>query len=262
MALFHIPHASRLIPDEDHADFVVSPAVLEHDQNRLVDHFTDELYLPELDSGSEKSVRAVVAPVSRLVVDMERFANDDIESSSKVGMGATYVQTTKGEPLRVLSADRREELLAKYYYPHHEALDKMAQEALDEHGICVVLDCHSFPVTPLPTQTSFLDVSPEICIGTDTYHTSDELRDFVVAHFKDHGFEVDVNKPFAGSLVPNKFYRKDKRVQSVMVELRRDIYMNEETGKKTPGEFERVQYVLAELQIKLVAFVERSEVEA
>ena len=139
----------------------------------------------------------------------------------------------------------------QYYTPHHARLDRLAQEALDRCGRCVVLDCHSFPAAPLPTQTSFLDVSPEICIGTDPTHTSPELRDLVVAHFHRLGFEVRVDKPFAGALVPNAFYGTDTRVQSVMVELRRDLYMDEATGERRHEGFRRLQGALTELREQL-----------
>ena len=45
----------------------------------------------------------VRAPVSRLVVDVERFTDDAREFAAKVGMGATYVRTSRGETLRVLT---------------------------------------------------------------------------------------------------------------------------------------------------------------
>jgi N-formylglutamate amidohydrolase len=33
--------------------------------------------------------------------------------------------------------------------------------------------------------------------------------------------------------VPTKFYQKDARVQSIMIEVNRKLYMNEKTGEKT-----------------------------
>lgn len=248
--ILHVPHASTLISDADMADFVVPPEALAHEKLRLVDHYTDELYM----GGGFPKERAAVAPVCRLVVDMERFADDAMETAAQVGMGALYASTTKGAPLRRLTPERRHGLLAQYYAPHHARLDRLAQECIDRSGHCVVLDCHSFPVTPLPTQTSFLDVSPEICIGTDPTHTSPELRDLVVNHFKEYGYSVMVDIPFAGALIPNAFYGKDSRVQSVMVELRRDLYMDETTGDKLPDGFQRLQGVLTSLRARLERF--------
>eukprot|EP01051_Picozoa_sp_SAG22_P018737 SAG22_NODE_3245_length_1834_cov_1.074352_2_plen_470_part_00 len=253
--LLHVPHASTTIPESALPEFVVSAANLQTEQLRLVDWYTDELYM----GGSFPRQRAVVAEVSRLVVDTERFADDAMESAASVGMGACYLQTTEGQELRQLTLERRQALLAEHYHPHHARLDRLAGACLGAHGRCVVLDCHSFPVRPLPTQTSFLDVSPEICIGTDPQHTSPELRDLVVGFFRERGYEVLVDKPFRGALIPNAFYGNDTRVQSVMVELRRDLYMDEATGEKLEGPFQRLQAVLTELRGTLEEFAARGE---
>lgn len=49
------------------------------------------------------------------------------------------------------------------------------------------------------------------------------------------------------------------RVQSVMVELRRDLYMGEATGEKLAGPFQRLQAVLTELRGKLEEFAARGD---
>jgi N-formylglutamate amidohydrolase len=255
--ILHVPHASTVIPDHALADFLVPPSIIQSEHLRLVDWYTDELYMEDF-----PEARAAVAPISRIVVDMERFTDDALESSAQVGMGATYLKTTTGEELRRLSRERREALLAEYYHPHHARLDQLATACIDAQRRCVVLDCHSFPVKPLPTQTSFLDVSPEICIGTDPQHTCPELRDLVVAHFRSHGFDVLLDKPFAGALVPNAFYGRDTRVQSVMIELRRDLYMDEATGEKKKEGFARIRTVLNELRSKLEQFASEGKCEA
>jgi len=43
---------------------------------------------------------------------------------------------------------------------------------------------------------------------------------------------VKRNVPFAGTMVPIKYYLKDKRVSSVMIEVNRKLYMDEGTGEK------------------------------
>ena len=68
----HIPHASRVVPGDVAADLLLTPHHLEHELLAMTDHYTDELFaLPS-------SVATTVAyPVSRLVVDPERFADDE-----------------------------------------------------------------------------------------------------------------------------------------------------------------------------------------
>jgi len=41
--------------------------------------------------------------------------------------------------------------------------------------------------------------------------------------FKD--YDVAINTPYAGSLVPNKFYMKDNRVKSVMIEINKRLHL-------------------------------------
>ena len=43
---------------------------------------------------------------------------------------------------------------------------------------------------------------------------------------------MDLNRPFAGSLVPMRYYQTNRNVWSIMVEVRRDLYMDERTGLK------------------------------
>ena len=60
------------------------------------------------------------------------------------------------------------------------------------------------------------------------------------------GMTVKRNSPFAGTMVPMKYYRKDKRVTSVMIEVNRRLYMDEVTGEKLPG-FEAVHIFVLNL---------------
>ena len=49
-----------------------------------------------------------------------------------------------------------------------------------------------------------------------------------------------------------RFYGRDARVQSVMIEVRRDLHMDERTGERLPG-FSTVQRVLTEVRALLEA---------
>lgn len=245
--LLHIPHASTCIPDDAIGDFVVDRDTLDAELLRLTDRFTDALY-----GDGFPPAQIVAVDVSRLVVDVERFADDAHEPCAAHGMGAVYVRRSSGAPLRAMSATRRAQLMNEYYWPHHHRLDAMAARALEQFGRCVIIDAHSFPVAPMPTQVDFSD-PPEIGIGTDAMHTSAALADVVHTFFTDRGFRVGVNRPFAGALVPNAYYGRDQRVQSVMIEVRRDLYMDERTGDRL-SRFADVQRVLSELRTLLEAW--------
>ncbi len=224
----HVPHASVVVPDDVRATFLLGDDDLARELVAMTDRYTDELF-----SLPSEIAKAVVFPVSRLVVDPERFVDDSNEPMSNKGMGVVYTKTSDGRSLRRRPLpDERSRLLARFYEPHHEALESAVAAALEAHGSCVVIDAHSFPSRPLPYEDDQRSDRPEICIGTDADHTPKALRDVACAAFEVAGFRVDVDRPFAGALVPMTFYRRDPRVQAVMIEINRGLYMDERTGAR------------------------------
>ena len=95
-----------------------------------------------------------------------------------------------------------------------------------------MVDAHSFPSRPLPYEDDQHLDRPDICVGTDPFHTPPHLRDAAVHFFEAAGWRVAVDRPFSGALVPLRFYGTDARVKSVMVEVNRCLYMNEASGDR------------------------------
>ena len=239
--IFHIPHASKHIPDEHLSDFKLSPEELGHELLMMTDAYTDELFsscaLPE--------DKIIEFPASRLLVDVERFHNDSEEPMSQQGMGMIYVKTHNGKDLRH-NGNSRHKLFQKYYLPHHAKLEKAVSVGLSKATKTLIIDCHSFPSKALPYELDPAGNRPEICIGTDKFHTPPKLANELYQLFKLRGFTVDHDTPFSGSLVPSTYYKKDARVRSVMIELRRDLYMDETTGEKL-RRFEEIKTKLVEV---------------
>ena len=227
--VLHIPHASTRIPDDVRQSFVIDDAQLELELLRMTDHFTDALFLVP-----PAVATSVIYPVSRLVCDPERFADDSKEPMSARGMGVIYTSRHDLSPLREPpTTEERERLLDAYYRPHHHALEEAVDASLAAHDRCLVIDCHSFPGTPLPYETD--PARPDICIGTNEFHTPQVLRDAAVAAFRAAGLEVAVDRPFAGALAPASRYQKDRRVTALMIEVNRSLYMDEEARIRGPS---------------------------
>ena len=168
-------------------------------------------------------------PVSRLVVDPERFSEDFQEPTNQVGMGVTYTKVSLGQPLRELpSRSKRQELLERYYIPHHQKLTEVVEELLLANKRCLIIDGHSFPALPLPYELNQTAFRTGFCIGTDGFHTPEELVANVEKIFESCGFSTARDQPFSGTIVPMKHYRKDKRVQSLMIEINRWLYLGED----------------------------------
>ena len=228
--ILHIPHASIVLPSD--VEFLLGQEALAYEVDAMTDHHTDRLF-------DLLGARRCVFPVSRLVVDPERFIEDSMES---VGMGVVYTQTSSGNPLRQISQDQRQSLIDQYYHPHHQQLTTKVSDVLSIHGRCLIIDCHSFPAKPLDYETD--PYRPDICIGTDTFHTRPKLEASLLNSFEEYGYSVAVNSPFAGSLVPMDFYRKDRQVQSVMIELNRGLY-------STPDKLSKLQTHLRQVLMNL-----------
>jgi len=240
--ILHIPHSSRKIPAEVRNQFLLTDAELETELLRMTDAYTDELFCVDL----APSDTAVVFPVSRLVVDPERFADDAAEPMAKHGMGTVYSTTHDGRQLRrVITADERQSLLNGYYYPHHCRLSEAVDRELNATGTALLVDCHSFPSIALPCDMDQSSGRPQICIGTDEFHAPRDVAELLVQHFRAAGLTVELNRPFAGAIVPMKYYHQDARLISVMVEVNRCVYMDEATGGKTK-QFKDAQNLVVE----------------
>jgi N-formylglutamate deformylase len=128
--ILHIPHSSTVLPSQ--VEFLLGQEALAYEVDAMTDHHTEQLF-------DLRGARRCVFPVSRLVIDPERFIEDPMES---VGMGVVYRRTAEGEALRNISDVDRSVLIDTYYYPHHAALTRMADECLEQHNQCLIIDCH------------------------------------------------------------------------------------------------------------------------
>lgn len=219
--LINVPHSATYIPPTEKKYFITPDIV--HELNVMTDHFCDDLY----DTG-DKMIRF---PVSRLVCDPERFRDDSKEIMASIGMGAIYRSCSDGSELKAISSSHKEKVLSRYYDRYHTLFDKEVEKKLRKHGKCLIVDGHSFYDEPLPYEFDQNRSRPDICIGTDEYHTPGRIEETLCAFFRDRGYSVELNRPFAGCIVPIRYYRIDKRVCSVMIEINRRRYIDHNINK-------------------------------
>ena len=242
--ILHIPHSSRYIPEDCKNLFFLTENELQEELIRMTDSYTDELF----DVPNVPEENRVVFPYSRLICDVERFRDDAKESMAARGMGVCYEKTSCLEPLKEVTESHRQEMLS-LYDQHHLALTDAVNRALNAGGKVLLIDCHSFSSEQLPYEKNGKEEKqperPDICIGTDlAFHTPCWIRNFLRKKFRSLGYSVKENYPFQGTLVPMQHYYKDIKVQSVMIEVKRSLYMDEKTGEKSDG-FEAVKKDLA-----------------
>jgi N-formylglutamate amidohydrolase len=222
----NVPHSGTLIPEEFILDFSLSKDETDEEVKYMADNYTDNLY-SELISVSS----FIKSKISRVVLDIERFKNEEDEPMSKVGMSALYRLTSSGKVLRNVSEINKKKL-EEIYDDYHNTLTKLVSLSLDKNNIAIIVDCHSFPSKPRGYESDKEENRPDVCIGVDEFHTPKDLVNLLKVNFEEFGFSVKINSPFSGSIVPLNFYKKDKKVVSVMIEVNRNLYMNEETFQK------------------------------
>jgi len=208
--LLHVPHAGTLLPAWVRAHLLLGDAALAAEVAALTDHHTDALALAAADRAAVRPW-VVINPVSRFVVDVERFP-DDREEMAAVGMGAVYTHGTRGQRIRPDDPAHAEALLAAYFRPWGEAV-----AGLLAGRAAVLLDVHSYPRDPLPYERHADGTRPQVCLGTDPVHTPSWLAAAATSAFA--AFEVGLDSPFSGAYVP-----ESAAAAALMLEIRRDVH--------------------------------------
>ena len=222
--ILHIPHSSTKIPFHD--GYVSSHDKIQQEIIKLTDWYTDDLF-------DSKDDKMIITPFSRIFCDVERFADDDQEIMSKVGMGVLYEKLDSDEILRKVTSKLREKIINDYYWKHHDSLKTIVEEQLIKNGECLIIDCHSFPSTPLQKAINQNSNTPDFNIGTDSFHTPKKYIEESITYFENLGYSLGVDWPYNGSIVPMKYYQKEKRVSSIMLEINRKLYLNEPNNEKS-----------------------------
>jgi len=223
--IFHIPHVSTAIPD--HANFVIDQ--VKKELELLTDHAVDEIF--DIDG-----ITKVIFPFARVFCDVERL-DDDKEEMARFGRGFYYTRTDSGETLRTLDESHKRMVYERFYKAHHKKFEDAVDKKLKDHGVARIIDCHSFPDEPFKSDLDKKPGRPDICLGTDDFHTPADWLVEIKNTFSEKGYAVKINTPFAGTIVPLKHYRRTKQVHSIMIEVNRKLYMqngkviNESVGK-------------------------------
>ena len=244
--LLHIPHSKVAISAEVRGAIHLSDAELTAELVTMTDWHTHELF-----DLSDLHIPTVVYPWSRLVCDVERFSDDAREPMSARGMGAIYERTSDGKLLRNrMDREARTLYLERYYNPHHQKLQELVDDALARQQGCLIVDCHSFGSTPLLCDLDQSLKRPDICIGTDCTHTPAVLVHQIERACSVVGLSCEVDRPYTGTMVPLKHFQRDMRVKSVMIEVRRGLYVDEKSGLKLAS-FESVREKIRSILLAL-----------
>lgn len=249
--ILNIPHSSTWItgmnPFPRFSNWAASAAFMQMLHSELLpmtDWYTDELFINGIGT-------PIVAPVSRIICDTERFRNDEDEPMSKIGMGVCY--RTTHDLKRSWNPSYRQWVLENVYDVHHRKLEEAVDRVLDEYNRALILDCHSFSSVPLPYEPDQDPDRPDICIGTDPFHTPQCLIELTKEFFCNKRYRTKINSPYSGTMVPLKHLGRNKHVMSIMLEINRGLYLKFGTKEKSEG-FQTLKQHIADYETGLINY--------
>ncbi len=243
-----VPHAGVQTARFDAA---LSP---ELDVRGDADLYVDRLYRLGEANGPETFV---AARLSRFICDLNRDP-DDVSAGAVPehpspgntdGRGFVWAVTTVGEPtltrpLTLIEWRARTAVHTAY----HDTIDRALARAREKFGYAILVDGHSMPSRGhsghTDTGRNRADIVPGDRDGTSC---APALTDFVRAHFVRHGLSVRPNEPYKGGFITAHHGRPAERIHAIQIEMRRDLYMNEQTFVPDEAGVARLQAVLAEL---------------
>ena len=257
--VFCSPHSGRIYPKVFLDQSRLDPLALRKSE----DAYVDELYM---------SVPALGAPLlhahfPRAYLDVNReafeldpelfaeplpeFANTH---SLRVagGLGTIARVVADGEDiyehrLRLSAAMARIEGL---YHPFHRTLNRLLSETRDRFGYAVLVDCHSMPSTLMAQNAG---PRPDFVIGDRFGVACDgRLTELLCRTISNLGYEVLINRPYAGGFITENYGRPHHGLHAVQLEINRRLYLDERRMEKSSG-FAGVQRDLETVIRKLMA---------
>ena len=230
--LITVPHAGDIYPDL----FIKHLKVNLCEVRRIEDYQSNKI-LGKID---EQMADIIIAQCSRAVVDLNRsrnaidytmfsqvFEHEPVSEKQmiKYGLGVfpnkIFGKTILKTPLPVSYAIH---MLEKYYDPFHKSLYKRIKYLSKVFGFCYHIDLHTMPSKALLN----FKKEPDIVLG-DNFGKSCSigLSNYFQNVFKENGFTVELNNPYAGGFITRNYGNPSKGVHTIQIEINRKIYMDE-----------------------------------
>jgi N-formylglutamate amidohydrolase len=258
-AVFCSPHSGRIYPRA----FLEASRLDAHTLRKSEDCYVDELFEPVVGLGAP----LIAARFPRAYLDVNRepyeldpelftgrlpdFANT--QSARVVGGLGTIARIVADsediyrERLPISAAFERIERL---YRPFHAALADLLEATRRRFGVAVLIDCHSMPSTSIGQPPGG---RPHFVLG-DRFGASCDARltRFIRDVLQGAGYDVQVNRPYAGGFITEYYGNPAHGVQSLQLEINRALYLDETTLSKN-NDFPKLTRALADLATKTFA---------
>lgn len=182
----------------------------------------------------------------------------------QLGNGLVFGKTTTMQSIysRRLSIFEVQNRIETCWRPYRHALIQALETARQQYGKRWHLNLHSMPSNAyerlgLTQQVAKGKVLADVVLG-DLHGTScsPEFTQFVAAAFKQLGYTVAINDPYAGMDLIQKHGNPALGDHSLQIELNRALYLNEQTREPLP-QFEKVQTDITQVLVDIAAYIQQ-----
>jgi N-formylglutamate deformylase len=237
--------------------------------------FVEDTHVDTLWSvGPNLGVSLLAANAPRSYIDCNRSLEDmdpvmveggwpaQVRDSLRTGMGNGLIWRNVRRDLPIYSGKLSQQAvrnrIGDYYLPYHDALKQMIDKVHQEHQAVWHLNLHSMPANVYERLGMASDKPAADFVLGDRDGTScaPEFTELVEGLLLKLGYSVSINDPYKGQEIVAMHGQPGRNRHSLQVEIRRDLYMNEQTREPNAG-FEMLRADLALLTKDLVEYVVR-----
>jgi hypothetical protein len=171
----------------------------------------------------------VFFPYSPLVADPLGLVAQELGQTEETGP-ILLTKDSKNRNLPNWSESDHKFLMEKTVAPYAQELKNHCLEQLGKEHLVALVTLRSFSTFPQPHERDQRYPRPQVTLGASDDHTPDGLTAMAGHIFRTLGFWPQLNWPLAGAVMP-KDLADQPRLKALGLFLRRDLYLNEKTGK-------------------------------
>lgn len=182
-------------------------------------------------------------------------------AKTEIGAGLIWRKTLKGDPIYAdkLTLSDVQNRIENYWYPYHQTLAHLIDQAHARHGLNLHLNCHSMPGNHPLYKGHFPEATaPDFILGNHDHASSGEgWIEIIAAHLNGLGYKVLVNKVFKGAELTRAYAAPAQGRHSIQIEINRSLYMNEASFELIPR-FQVLQQQMFGLVRHLLSVIEQT----
>jgi N-formylglutamate deformylase len=173
------------------------------------------------------------------------------------GIGLVWRMAGDGVPMyaRKLTSEEVMARIDHYWRPYHAELDALLDGRFQRFGAVWHINCHSMPAIGDARADDPGRERADFVLGDRDGSTCEpEFTQLVAETLRHMGYAVAINDPYKGVEIVRKHGRPAERRHSLQLEIKRTLYMDEQTLEPSAG-FLRLEADLARLTATIAAHI-------